>query len=268
MLGAQDAQIDFRPPYAMTSPSSFDLRWFAHRGGGDAAPENTLAAFETGFKAGFRAFECDVKRSFDGVLWLLHDDTLDRTTDARGPAAPWRWENLQLVDAGSWHSPRFKGEPPPSLDAVLDFAARHGVWLNLEIKPNPGEDAATGEAVAQRAAQWAAAHPAVPAPLLSSFSLPALHAARAALDALNAELPLAFLVENYSAQAVEQAVALRAEGLHTDWQQLTPEGIAAVHAAGLKLRAYTVNQREVAQRLLADGLDGLFTDRLELPRGL
>ncbi|MGC9237585.1 MAG: glycerophosphodiester phosphodiesterase family protein [Thiomonas sp.] len=252
----------------MTSQTPFDMRWFAHRGGGDAAPENTLAAFETGFHAGFRAFECDVKRSADGVLWLLHDDTLDRTTDARGPAAPWRWENLQLVDAGSWHSARFKGEPPPSLDAVLDFAARRGVWLNLEIKPNPGEDAATGEAVARRAAQWSAAHPSVPAPLLSSFSHPALLAARAVLDAQHADVPLALLVEAYSAQALAQAVALRAQALHTDWRQVTPDTVAAVHAAGLKLRAYTVNQRDVAQRLLADGLDGLFTDRLELPRGL
>ncbi|MDD4886071.1 MAG: glycerophosphodiester phosphodiesterase family protein [Thiomonas sp.] len=247
--------------------ASFDTRWFAHRGGGDAAPENTLAAFEVGFKAGFRAFECDVKRSADGVLWLLHDDTLDRTTDARGPAAPWRWENLQLADAGSWHSAAFKGEPPASLDQVLDFAARHAVWLNLEIKSNPGEDAVTGEAVARRAVQWAAAHPAAPAPLLSSFSLVALQAARDALDALNAALPLAFLAEDYSASALAQAVALRAEGLHTDWQQVTPEAVAAVHAAGLTLRAYTVNQREVAQRLLAMGLDGLFTDRMDLPRG-
>jgi len=252
----------------MTSQTPLDLRWFAHRGGGDAAPENTLAAFETGLHAGFRAFECDVKRSADGVLWLLHDDTLDRTTDARGPAAPWRWDNLQLVDAGSWHSARFKGEPPAHLDAVLDFAAAHRVWLNLEIKPNPGEDATTGEAVAQRAAQWAAAHPTVPAPLLSSFSYPALRAARAVLGAQQADLPLAFLVEQFSAQALAQAVALRAEGLHTECQQVTPDTIAAVHAAGLKLRAYTVNQRDVAQRLLAIGLDGLFTDRLELPRGL
>ena len=266
MLAVQDASVDLHLQGTMTSQTPFDLRWFAHRGGGDAAPENTLAAFETGFKAGFRAFECDVKRSADGVLWLLHDNTLDRTTDARGPAAPWRWENLQCVDAGSWHSPRFKGEPPAALDQALDFAARHRLWLNLEIKPNPGEDAVTGEAVARRAAQWAAAHPAVPAPLLSSFSLAALQAARATLDALNSALPLACLSEDCGEAALAQAVALRAEGLHTGWRQVAPEVIAAVHAAGLKLRAYTVNEPSVAQHLLASGLDGLFTDRMGLPR--
>ena len=249
----------------MTHTQIVDTRWFAHRGGGKAAPENTLAAFEVGLKAGFRAFECDVKLSADGVLWLLHDDTLDRTTDARGPAAPWRWESLQLVDAGSWHSARFKGEPPASLDQVLAFAAKHGAWLNLEIKPNPGEDEATGEAVARRAAQWAAAHPEAPVPLLSSFSFTALQAARQSLDTLQVEVPLAYLVETYTAQALEQALALRAEGLHTEWQEVTPAVIAAVHGQGLKLRAYTVNAEQAAKSLLAAGLDGLFTDRLDLP---
>ena len=243
----------------------FDWRWFAHRGGGDAAPENTLAAFETGLKAGFRAFECDVKLSADGVLWLLHDDTLDRTTDARGLAAPWRWESLQMVDAGSWHSARFKGEPPATLDQVLDFAARHEAWLNLEIKPSPDDDARTGDAVARRVAQWVVEQPQAPMPLLSSFSLAALQAARKTLDDLKVELPLAYLVEVYEPQALTQALALRAEGLHTDWQQVTPEVIAAVHGKGLKLRAYTVNEAETAKSLLAEGLDGLFTDRLDLP---
>ncbi len=252
----------------MKTHTPLDSCWIAHRGGGRAAPENTLAAFAAGFDAGFRAFECDVKLSADGVLWLLHDDTLDRTTDARGPAAPWRWENLQLVDAGSWHGKRFAGEPPASLDGVLDFAARHGVWLNLEIKPNPGQDEATGQAVAQRAAQWAAQHPQAPVPLLSSFSLPALQAARAALDAARADLPLAFLVETYAPPAIDAALSLRGQALHTDWRQVNAEVVGAVHAAGLKLRCYTVNEAAAAARLLALGVDGLFTDVLDLPQSV
>ncbi|WP_449371617.1 glycerophosphodiester phosphodiesterase family protein [Thiomonas sp.] len=243
-------------------------RWIAHRGGGSAAPENTLAAFKTGLKAGFTAFECDVKLSLDGVLWLLHDDTLDRTTDARGPAAPWRWENLQLVDAGSWHSAAFRGEPPASLDQVLDFAAQHGVWLNLEIKPSPGQDVRTGEAVARRVAQWMAQHPSAPRPLLSSFSLAALQAARKTLRGLRADAPLAYLVQTYEDGALEQAVALGAEGLHTDWRQVTPAVVDRVHARGLKLRVYTVNDADQARALLAAGVDGLFTDRLDLPARL
>ncbi|WP_298290416.1 glycerophosphodiester phosphodiesterase family protein [Thiomonas sp.] len=249
-----------------SSGGPFDRRWIAHRGGGDAAPENTLAAFEVGFKAGFRAFEGDVRLSADGVLWLLHDDTLDRTTDARGAAAAWRWENLQLVDAGSWHSARFKGEPPASLDAVLDFAARHGVWLNLEIKPNPGQDEATGQALARRAAQWAAQHPQAPKPLLSSFSLPALRAARRTLTAAGSALPLAVLTEDDGAHALHAAHSVHAAAVHIAWQQASAAVVQAVHAAGLELRCYTVNDAARARQLLALGVDGVFTDRLDLPR--
>jgi len=122
--------------------------------------------------------------------------------------------------------------------------------------------------VARRVVQWLADQPSAPRPLLSSFSLAALQAARAALDALQADVPLAYLVETYDDGALEQAVALGAEGLHTDWQQVTPAVAAAVHARGLKLRAYTVNDADQARALLADGLDGLFTDRLDLPSRL
>ena len=242
--------------------------WFAHRGGGSAAPENTMAAFHAGLQAGFRAFECDVKRSSDGVLWLLHDDTLDRTTDARGPAAPWRWESLQFLDAGSWHGKRFAGEPPARLDQVLEFAARHRLLLNLEIKPCPGQDAPTGDAVARAAAQWAQRHAAVPAPIVSSFSVPALQAARAVLDALGIDLPLACLVEVCDAAALAQAAALRARAVHTDWRQATPAMVAAAHAAGLQLRVYTVNRSASARRLCDLGVDGVFTDRMDLPAKL
>lgn len=252
----------------MTSTSESPTFWFAHRGGGSAAPENTMAAFQAGLQAGFRAFECDVKRSSDGVLWLLHDDTLDRTTDARGPAAPWRWESLQFLDAGSWHGKRFAGEPPVRLEPVLEFAARHRLLLDVEIKPCPGQDGPTGEAVARAVAQWAQRHATVPSPIVSSFSLAALQAARAVLDALGVDLPLACLVEACDAAALAQAAALRAPAVHADWRTVTPGTIAAAHAAGLQLRVYTVNRSASARRLRDLGIDGVFTDRMDLPAKL
>ena len=242
-----------------------ELRWLAHRGGGSAAPENTLAAFRAGLAAGFRAFECDVKLSSDGVPYLLHDDTLTRTTDAHGSAAAWPWARLQRLDAGAWHSARYRGEPLPSLEQVLAFAATHGVWLNLEIKPCPGTEVATGLAVATRAAAWARQHPALPAPLLSSFSLTALQAAHAQLDALAVALPLACLHERFSRSDIRVAQALRAQALHCAWRGLRAADVQAVHHAGLALRVYTVNRAPTAARLLALGVDGLFTDRLQLP---
>ncbi len=76
--------------------------WIAHRGAGALAPENTLAAFRVGAAHGYRAFECDVKLSADGVAFLLHDATLQRTTPDRGECASRTWAELSRLDAGGW----------------------------------------------------------------------------------------------------------------------------------------------------------------------
>ena len=104
-------------------------RWVAHRGAGRLAPENTLAAFRLGASHGYRMFECDVKLSADGVPFLMHDATLQRTTNAvevigRGHSAvggDHAWGVLSQLDAGSWHSRAWAGEPLPTLDHVARF---------------------------------------------------------------------------------------------------------------------------------------------------
>ena len=95
--------------------------WIAHRGAGKLAPENTLAAFRLGAGFGFRAFECDVKLSRDGEAFLLHDDTLDRTTSGHGSPAGVDWAELARLDAGGWHSAAFAGEPIPRLATIARF---------------------------------------------------------------------------------------------------------------------------------------------------
>ena len=150
--------------------------WIAHRGAGKLAPENTLAAFRLGASFGFRAFECDVKLSADGIPFLLHDATLERTTSGAGAAAARRWAELSRLDAGRWHGRLYAGEPPPTLEAITAFCRASGYVLNIEIKPSPGRAAETGWIVAREAAQgWAGT--STP-PLLSSFSIESLKAAR------------------------------------------------------------------------------------------
>src|SRR6187402_1971951 len=93
-------------------------RWVAHRGAGKLAPENTLAAFKLGASHGYRMFECDVKLSADDVLFLLHDATLDRTSTGKGDARTLDWQALSQLDAGSWHSAAFAGEPLAGFEAI------------------------------------------------------------------------------------------------------------------------------------------------------
>lgn len=233
-------------------------RWIAHRGAGRLAPENTLAAFRLGAAHGYRMFECDAKLSADGVVFLMHDATLERTTNGRGTGGEQPWQALSQLDAGSWHSRTWAGEPLPTLAALARWCRANGLLLNIEIKPTPGTERATGEAVAREAARlWADA--AVP-PLLSSFQAEALATARAAEPAL----PRALLLDSLRAGWLEEAVRLDCVAVvcnHALWDAGT---VARVRQAGLRTLSYTVNDEWAARRLIALGTDGIITDRVDL----
>jgi glycerophosphoryl diester phosphodiesterase len=231
--------------------------WIAHRGAGKLAPENTLAAFRLGAAHGYRAFECDVKLSADGVPFLLHDATLERTSSGTGTAALCEWGALSRLDAGGWHSRGYAGEPLPTLDAIAAFCIRNGFALNIEIKPTPGAEVETGRAVAVAAARlWAGQ--ALP-PLLSSFRPDALQAARAAAPAL----PRALLLDTLREGWFEELRTLEAVAAVTNHQIMDAALIATLHDAGLRALVYTVNETGDAERLAALGIDGLITDAVD-----
>ena len=232
-------------------------KWIAHRGAGKLAPENTLAAFRLGASHGYRAFECDVKLSADGVPFLLHDATLQRTTPEEGVAADRSWSELSRLDAGGWHSGTYAGEPLPTLDAIACYCIRNGFALNIEIKPTPGHNEATGRVVAEHAAAlWA---DVAVKPLLSSFQPDALAAARAARP----ELPRALLLDSLREGWLTEALALDCAAIVANHRVLDAKAIAQAHGRGLRVLSYTVNETEDAQRLQSAGIDGLITDAVD-----
>lgn len=231
--------------------------WIAHRGAGKLAPENTLAAFRVGAAHGYRAFECDVKLSSDGQPFLLHDDKLNRTTSGRGPAGALSWHELSRLDAGGWHSRAFAGEPIPSLQAVAAFCRRNGYGLNLELKPNPGQEEETGRVVALAVRElWAGD---ARQPLLSSFKPAAVAAAQAAAP----ELPRGLLLDTMRASWADEAKALQCSAVITNYALMDRAMVEAIHALGMKALVYTVNDESVAQWLIANGLDGIITDAVD-----
>lgn len=231
--------------------------WIAHRGAGKLAPENTLAAFRLGARHGYRAFECDVKLSADGVAFLLHDDTLARTTPERGVAGQRNWAELSRLDAGGWHGREYAGEPIPSLDAIAAFVLRGGHALDLEIKPTTGLEDETGRVVAQEVARlW---HGRDVKPLLSSFQPASLAAARDAVPALARALLLDSLGDGW----FETAQSLGCVAVITAYPLMDAAVIARLHGAGLRALCYTVNDPAEARRLLALGIDGIITDAVD-----
>ena len=231
-------------------------RIFAHRGGGSLAPENTLAAIRLGQSLGFRAHEFDVKLSKDAVPLLLHDATLERTTNGTGRAADLAWKDLAVLDAGGWHSEAFRGEKLATFAEAATLLRSKDTMANVEIKPTPGFEVETGTRVASEAARhWAGASPP---PLLSSFSFEALIAAQVAAPAL----PRGWLAKELTPEDWARLEQLGAVSFHTDHRKLDRAAIPKLHERGYRVMVYTVNDAHVARELLAARVDGLFTDNL------
>ena len=232
--------------------------WIAHRGAGKLAPENTLAAFRLGATHGYRMFECDVKLSQDDVPFLMHDAALERTTNGTGIGGDRNWAALSQLDAGSWHSRRYAGEPLPSLENIANFCLANGHLLNIEIKPTPGCAQVTGTRVAQYAARlWTSA---AVAPLLTSFEVAALEAAAL----VQPELPRGLLLDVPTHGWIETALRLGCVAIICNQRLWDASTLQQARSAGFRCLSYTVNEASAAQRLLALGIDGIITDRVDL----
>jgi glycerophosphoryl diester phosphodiesterase len=231
--------------------------WIAHRGAGKLAPENTLAAFRVGAGYGYRAFECDVKLSADGVPFLMHDVRLNRTTPERGLAGERTWAELSRLDAGGWHSRAFAGEPPPTLEAVARYVQRNGFALNVELKPTPGTEHATGQAVGEACARlWRDAG----APLLfSSFQPETLQGAIETAP----RVPRALLLDSLWPGWLEVVQALSCVAVVAHHKLVDAALISRLHGAGLRTLCYTVNKPAEARCLVALGIDGIITDAVD-----
>jgi glycerophosphoryl diester phosphodiesterase len=226
-------------------------RWFAHRGGGNLAPENTLAGIRRAAGRGCRAVEFDVMLSADGTPVLIHDETLERTTNGHGRVAETPDTVLRALDAGD-------GERIPTLAEAALLCRQFGLLANIEIKPATGYEIVTAEVVARQARElWRGSQVQ---PLLSSFSMESLAVAKAQAP----DLPRGALYEKVPADWGRQADALSLFSLHAAAVSLGDEVLHEAGERGLPVLAYTVNDREAAARLFARRVAGLFSDNPDL----
>jgi glycerophosphoryl diester phosphodiesterase len=233
----------------------------AHRGLSGLFPENTLLAFERALDAGAEMLELDVTLSRDGVPFVLHDAELDRTTDGSGLAALHTAAQLRALDAGGWFSPEHRGQRLPELAEVLTLA-RGRAAVNVEIKAEAVTERIAGGVVEKAIAAVHAAGMA-DAVLLSSFAPRALHQAREVDPALwrgtlfdpavhRDRPPAAILAETGS------------RSFHLARDEVTPYLVEECHAHGAAVLVYTVNDPREMQALFGLGVDGVFTDRVDL----
>jgi len=223
-----------------------DLFIWAHRGASARAPENTMSAFQAAEEAGADGIELDVHLSREGVPVVIHDDTVDRTSDGTGRVSDKRISELLDLDAGAWFSETCTGERIPLLADVLAWAGTR-LRINIEIKD---EDA--GQVVMQTLQDFPRARV-----LISSFH----HKALFRLRQFDTSLPIGFLIETpFWRLSVRRAIACSAESFHPSAKYLTRNLITACHDKGLSIFPWTDGKHLRKSDMLRRGVDGYFTD--------
>lgn len=226
-------------------------RWFAHRGGGSLAPENTLAGIRLAARLGYEAVEFDVMLSGDGTPVLIHDETLERTTNGSGQVCETSDSQLFRLDAGN-------GERIPRFSEAVALCREYGLLANVEIKPATGFERQTAEAVALMAKQlWQGA---AIQPLISSFSPEAIEVARD----LAPNIPRGLLFESVPDDWLQEMSRWQALTLHCSANHVSDQVLAEARDCGVPVLCYTVNRTEQAKALFERGVSAVFTDRLDL----
>jgi len=223
-----------------------------HRGAAGTAPENTLASFRRAVTLGVDGVELDVQRSRDGALVVIHDETVDRTTDGSGRVANLTLAEIGRLDAGTWKGPEFAGERVPTLAEVVE-AVPAPVRVFVELKdPSryPGIEAEVVGLVRERGVGDRVE--------LSSFD----HASLARVRSIAPEVRLGFLYSRHP-DPIPAARALRAASLHAAFRHLASRVVDDAHRAGLAVYAWTLNEPADIAAARAMGVDGIFSDRPE-----
>ncbi|MGE3290284.1 MAG: glycerophosphodiester phosphodiesterase [Geminicoccaceae bacterium] len=225
-----------------------------HRGAAARAPENTLAGLRKAHALGAGWVEFDVMLTADRVPVLIHDETLERTTNGRGEVAAHTAAEIAELDAGSWFAPGFAGERVPALAEAIALLLALGLGANVEIKPAAGRETVTGEVVAACLRQhWPQDGPGL---LLSSFERPALAAAaRVAPD-----LPRGLLAEDLPQDWEAELGQLGCTTLHLDHTRIDPMRMRELAGEGVPVLLYTVNDPVRARDLRAAGATAIITD--------
>jgi glycerophosphoryl diester phosphodiesterase len=227
---------------------------FAHRGACAHAPENTLASFQLAIQHNAPAIELDTKLTADGEVVVIHDQTVDRTTDGTGTVRHLPLAAIRELDAGAKFNPMYKGERIPTLSEVFEAVGKK-LFINVEItnyaSPFDALPVKVGELVKQHGLQDRV--------LFSSFFglslrrahriVPEVPLGLLAFPGFKGSLARSFLGELTPYQAI-----------HPEAGDVTPRLIKRFHRANRRIHTYTVNEPELMQRLFTWGIDGIFTD--------
>ena len=222
-----------------------------HRGASGLTPENTKIAFFKALDLGADAVEFDVQLTRDEVVVVIHDETLDRTTDGSGKIADTDFETIRDLDAGSWFGAAFAKIEVPTLGEVLQALGKRCL-INIELKPD-----ARGDALVKHVVTEVAHFDLFDNIVFSSFDVEALAALRRMVP--NVRLAVVFAGDGEE-RAMGAARRLDAESINPDVSLVDDHLIAKAHGWGFDVWAWTANDRKEITRLCSLGIDGIFSD--------
>lgn len=254
-------QIDMHPHVASFPQSPTDngdeLWVIAHRGVSGTYPENTLSAFQAAIDLGAEMVELDVSISKDGIPVVVHDKTVDRTTDFEGDVQSFTLEELKKMEVGAWFSEEFRGEEFPTLRESLELM-KDEIAINIEIKTEAVSDEIE-DGIVDKALQIVKELDMSSSVVFSSFDYRVMEQ----LNALDSQMPKALLYEaSQSADLLpsELVQKYQVDVFNCSYRQLSEEWIKDLQWHQIPYLVYTVNESELMEELIERGVSGIFTD--------
>jgi glycerophosphoryl diester phosphodiesterase len=227
---------------------------FAHRGASHYAPENTISAFNLALQHGAHAIELDVMLSADDHVVVIHDATVDRTTNGSGEVRKMNLVDLRNLDAGSYFDSQFRGEKIPTLEEVfVKFGGK--VYINIELKNNPNLDDPLTRITAELVKKFGLQEGV----LFSSFNPLALIRIKKFLTQCDTGL----LVGTGLIERIKQKIFIYTipnQALHSNVQITTSELVKNAHSHGRRVHVYTVDDGETMKKLMDMDVDGIFSN--------
>src|SRR6266702_7074370 len=231
-----------------------------HRGAMGHCPENTLASFERGLELGADWIELDVHLSRDGALVVIHDETVDRTTNGSGLVQEHTLAELKKLEAGAWFGAAYAGQRILTLDEVLVWAQSTGTVLDIEIKNAPVYYAGIEENVVRTLDR----HGMTGQAIVISFD----HRAVQRVRALDSRIVTGVLYACRPVDALSLARDAGADALLPHWAYVTSSDVRAAHDAGLSVAPWTSSDPTILRSLIDAGVDGIGTNHPDVLRGL
>jgi glycerophosphoryl diester phosphodiesterase len=241
----------------LKSNSKFTPPWIiGHRGYPAKYPENTIAAFQGAVGAGVKMIELDVMLSRDRKLVVIHDERLERTTNGKGAVTDYTLAELKRLDAGSWFDAAFSGQQLPELSEVLELVNGR-TYANIEIKSSAYEPHHPTDAVEKQVVELLRQKKLLDKAMVSSFEVHILEQ----VAAMKAPPAIAFISEEPAGKnTVDMCARLNVFSWHPDCKIVTPAQVEMMHAHGIKVFPWTVNELEDFHAMRDMNVEGVITD--------